>query len=435
MILLPDWLRHFIERRLTVSYVRMICTLVLAVNIIVLAVSFATSNRGKTSFGPFLGADFGAFYVGGKIFNEYSPDQIYDIALHEQVYKEIFPDVPLDSHLAYANAPFFILPFTLLAHLPYAWAYLVWLLISLGLYCLGFLLVWKTLEAMPSADFSTALLLALSFFPFAVECLAGGQTSAFGFFAFALALTSESRSKLLSGAILALCSYKPTLLLLTIPMLIVSRRYLAFLGFVIGNAVLGLVSLATVGWRGCIAYVNTLLFYGSASVNAESGLRTWKYVDITSFFRLLLGNHTLLRLILTVTVFLIVLPFLVQVWRKANRKFSDESELVWAVTLTWTLVLNIYLGIYDTTLVVLSVLLLTNFLYSRSGSTNLSPVYKGLLLALYVVPWMTQPLARLSHLQLYTVVLSLLGAYQLLQFSRTSNKPEVSVTEQGAVAT
>src|SRR6266498_2024339 len=119
----------------------MICTLVLAVNIIVLAVSFATSNRGKTSFGPFLGADFGAFYVGGKIFNEYSPDQIYDIALHEQVYKEIFPDVPLDSHLAYANAPFFILPFTLLAHLPYAWAYLVWLLISLGLYCLGFLLV------------------------------------------------------------------------------------------------------------------------------------------------------------------------------------------------------------------------------------------------------------------------------------------------------
>jgi len=48
---------------------------------------------------------------------------------------------------------------------------------------------------------------------------------------------------------------------------------------------------------------------------------------------------------------------------------------------------------------------------------------------------MTQPLARLSHLQLYTVVLSLLGAYQLLQFSRTSNKPEVSVTEQGAVAT
>ena len=109
----------------------MICTLVLAVNIIVLAVSFGASTRGKTSFGPFLGADFGAFYVGGKIFNEYSRDRIYDIALHEQVYKEIFPDVPPDSHLAYANAPFFILPFTLLSDLPYAWAYLSWLLIQL----------------------------------------------------------------------------------------------------------------------------------------------------------------------------------------------------------------------------------------------------------------------------------------------------------------
>src|SRR6266403_1208031 len=71
-----------------------------------------------------------------------------------------FPDVPPDSHLAYANAPFFILPFTLLSHLPYAWAYLAWLLISILLYCLGFLLVWRTLEAMPGADFSTALLLA-----------------------------------------------------------------------------------------------------------------------------------------------------------------------------------------------------------------------------------------------------------------------------------
>ena len=411
---------NFIERRLTQSYVRMICTLVLAVNIILLSVSFATATRGKTSFGPFLGADFGAFYVGGKIFNEYSPDRIYDMGLHEQVYKEIFPDAPPDSHLAYANAPFFILPFTLLSRLPYAWAYLAWLLISILLYCLGFLLVWRTLEAMPGTDFSTALLLALSFFPFAVECLAGGQTSAFGFFVLALALTSDKRRRLLSGVALALCSYKPTLLFLTIPMLIVSRRYLTFFGFVIGNAALSVVSILAVGLQGCIAYLNTLLFYTNSSVNVESGLRTWKYVDITSFFRLLFGNHAQLRLILTGAVFLLVLPFLAQLWWKAERKAEDERDLLWAATLTWTLVLNLYLGIYDTTLVVLSVLLFTNFLYVRSVPTRpaLSPQYKVLLLCLYVIPWVTQPVARLTHIQLFTLVLVFLGTYQLAQFSR-----------------
>jgi len=292
-------------------------------------------------------------------------------------------------------------------------------LISIVLYFLGFLLVWRTLEAMPGADFSTALLLALSFFPFAVECLAGGQTSAFGFFVLALALTSDKRRRLLSGAALALCSYKPTLLFLTIPMLIVSRRYLTFLGFVIGNAALSVVSILAVGWQGCVAYLNTLLFYTNSSVNVESGLRTWKYVDITSFFRLLLGNHAQLRLILTGAVFLLVLPFIAQLWWKAERKAQDERDRVWAATLTWTLVLNLYLGIYDTTLVVLSVLLFTNFLYVRSVPTRpaLSPQYKVLLLWLYVVPWLTQPVARLTHIQLYTLVLVFLGAYQFAQFS------------------
>jgi len=411
---------NFIERRLTQSYVRKISTLVLAVSFFVLAVSFATTTRGKTSLGPFLGADFGAFYVGGKIFNEYSPDRIYDVALHELVYKEIFPDAPPGSHLAYANAPFFILPFALLSRLPYAWAYIAWLLISIILYCLGFLLVWTTLEAIPDTYFSAALLLALSFFPFTIECLAGGQTSAFGFFALALALTSERSSRLLSGAALALCSYKPTLLFLMIPMLIVSRRYLTLLGFVIGNAALGVVSILAVGWRGCVAYVNTLLFYTNASVNAESGLRTWKYVDITSFFRLLVANHAQLRFILTATVFLFVLAFLAQLWWKGQRKTHDERDLIWAATLTWTSVLNLYLGIYDTTLVVLSALLFTNFLYVRSVPTRpaLSPQYKVLLLLLYVVPWLTQPVARLTHIQLYTLVLGLFGAYQLAHFSR-----------------
>jgi hypothetical protein len=203
-------------------------------------------------------------------------------------------------------------------------------------------------------------------------------------------------------------------------MLIVSRRYLTFFGFVIGNAALSVVSILAVGLQGCIAYLNTLLFYTNSSVNVESGLRTWKYVDITSFFRLLFGNHAQLRLFLTGAVFLLVLPFLAQLWWKAERKAEDERDLLWAATLTWTLVLNLYLGIYDTTLVVLSVLLFTNFLYVRSVPTRpaLSPQYKVLLLCLYVIPWVTQPVARLTHIQLFTLVLVFLGTYQLAQFSR-----------------
>ena len=305
-----SWCRSFLERRLNHSYIRFISITVLAVFLITLTVSFGTSVRGRTRFGPFLGADFGAFYIAGKIFNTHSPDQIYDRDLHQQLYQEGFPDAPPDSQLPYANAPFFILPFTLLARLPYSWAYLAWVLISVCLYVAGLSLIWRVLKAMPKDAWLTALLLALSFMPFLVECLAGGQTSAFGFFCLALAISSERRSQILSGAALSLCYYKPTLLLLVVPMLLVSRHFITFLGFVIGNVLLVALSLLAVGWQGCVSYIKTPLFFTGVSTSATSGLHSWKYVDINSFFRLLFSNHPNLRWVLTAAAFLVVLPLL-----------------------------------------------------------------------------------------------------------------------------
>lgn len=422
MSTLTAWGRSFLERRLNRPYVEFVCLLVLSIYLVVLAVSFATNTRGRTIFGPYLGADFGAFYVAGKIFNTRSPNQIYDARLHQQLYGEQFPDAPADSHLPYVNAPFFILPFIVLAHLPYSWAYLCWLGLSIVLYVAGFRLIWNSLEGIPKDAWRVSLLLAVSFMPFLVECLAGGQTSAVGFFFLALAIVAERQSKwLLSGLALSVCAYKPTLLLLILPMLIVTRRYLTLLGFVAGCAGLALISWLAVGRLGLIGFINTLIYFTNASASASSGLRSWKYVDINSFFRLLLGNFWYLRWALTSVGFIIVLPLLVRLgWQNGTRRPIDQS-FVWAVTITGTLVLNLYVGIYDTSLVVLSILLTTDALYRRaasSGETRLPPLLKLLLLCLYLVPWITQPIARLTGLQLYTLVLASFGTYQVVQWKR-----------------
>lgn len=392
----------------------------LAVYLVAFVVSFATSVRGRTVFGPDLGADFGAFYIAGKIFNTHSPDRIYDPELHRQLRQEHFPDAPPDSQLPYVNAPFFVLPFTVLARLPYSWAYLSWVGLSLALYVAGFALIWKPLGGIPRDAKFIALLLALSFMPFLVECLAGGQTSAVGFFCLALAVSSEQRGRhLLSGLAISLGAYKPTLLLLAVPMLIITRRYKTLLGFVAGCGLLALVSLLVVDWQGCLGYINTLLYFTSASTSAASGLRSWKYVDINSFLRPLLGQHPFLRWTMTVAAFGSVLPLLFRSWWQSDLKHRDEQRLVWALVLSWTLVLNLYVGIYDSTLVVLSVLLTTDFLYSRTEDQRWLPAnYKFILLLLYVGPWITQPIARQTNFQSYTLVLALLGGWQLIQFQR-----------------
>ncbi|MGH9853500.1 MAG: glycosyltransferase family 87 protein, partial [Blastocatellia bacterium] len=218
---------------------------------IALGASFATQASGRTVFGPQLGADFGAYYIAGKIFNSVSPGRIYDRDLQRKFYHELFPSAPPGEELPYVNAPFFALPFPVLARLEYPLAYLIWILISLGLYVSGFTLLWRTLDAMPEDTYLVALLLALSFMPFLAECLAGGQTSAFGFFFLALAISCERRGRpLMSGAALSLCLYKPTLLLLILPMLVITRRFSTIAGFVIGGLLLAATSLLVVGWQG-----------------------------------------------------------------------------------------------------------------------------------------------------------------------------------------
>jgi hypothetical protein len=413
------WVQSLIEHRLNRPYIQFICILVLAVYLVVLVMSFATNVRGRTIFGPYLGADFGAYYIAGKIFNTRSADQIYDAMLHHRLYQEQFPDMPSDSQLPYVNAPFFVLPFTILARMPYSWAYLLWLLLSLALYVAGLTLIWRTLDGIPRDAWLTSLLLALSFMPFLVECLAGGQTSAVGFFCLAFAISSERRGyHILSGLAISLCAYKPTLLLLAVPMLLITRRYKALLGFVAGCGLLGLLSLLVVGREGCLGYINSLLYFTNASTSAASGLRSWKYVDVNSFFRLLMGHHTFLRWTMMAAVFLIVLPLLFRLWWQSNPGRRADQSLVWALTLTWTLVLNLYVGIYDSTLVVLSVLLTTDVMYRRIESDQLwlPATFKAILLLLYIVPWITQPIARLTGLQIFTLVLAVFGVYQIIQF-------------------
>jgi hypothetical protein len=421
-------IQTFIERRLNRQYVQHICLIILVVISLTLGISFATQKSGRTSFGPFLGADFAAFYDAGSIFNSYPAERIYDRGLHREFYQRLFPSAPADSELPYVNAPFFILPFPLLARLPYQWAYFMWVLISIGLYVAGLKLLWGTQDAMPKSTWTTSLLLGLSFMPFLVECLAGGQTSAFGFFWLALALRLDKQGReILSGMALAFCFYKPTLLLLILPMLIICRRSSVFLGVTIGGLGLAALSLALVGWQGCLNYVEMLLHFTSQSTSAVSGLKNWKYVDLNSFFRLLAGGHTYIRWVMSLAAACIIVPMLFWGWWKAKPERETDRSLVWAFTISWTMALNIYLGIYDTTLVVLSILLTTNVLYREAASDQpaMNPTYKNLLLLLYLVPWITQIVAESTSVQLYTLILAACGLYQLRLFHTFSKQSDL----------
>jgi len=264
-----------------------------------------------------------------------------------------------------------------------------------------------------NGTFARALFLALS-----CGMPAGGQTSAFGFFCLALAIACEGRSKFWSGAALALCAYKPTLLFLIAPMLLVTGRWLNLIGLAAGNLVLAAFSFFLVGRQGCINFISRLLFYSSSATTAESGLRSWKYVDINAFMRLLLPHHGQLRWIITAILVLLVIPFLIASWWRLRRE--SQRQLLWALNVSWTPVLNIYMGIYDSTILVLAGLLLTAEFYREGVHPSSLPFsYKCLLLVVYLSPLFTQGIALATGVQIYTLAIAAFAIYQL----RLMNNP------------
>jgi len=414
----------FILQRMNQRYIKFVCGAFLTIYLAALAVSFATQSNGRTVYGPPLGADYASFYVAGKIYAEIAPAQIYNRAVQTQLYQELTHNLDTSSGLPFANAPFFVLPFAALSRLPYTWSFATWMILAAALYIGGMRLVWASTDHLPRDAWVTVLLLGVTFVPFLLESLTGGQVSAFGFFSLSLAFFLEKRRRpYLSGAALALCLYKPTLLLLILPMLFFTRRWRTLAGFAIAAAALAAVSILAVGWGGWISYLNALLYFTGESTAAASGLRTWKYIDFNSFYRLLVGGYPLVRWGLTLATVIALGPKLIRAWQQGSRGKPDGQALLWALTISWTTVLNFYVGIYDSVILVLSAILSADVLFGgrESPADGLAVEYKYLLLLLYVTPWFTEFVAAAIHIQIMTLVVTAYGLYLLNR--RTSLRP------------
>jgi len=403
------WFFGFLERRLQRANVRFVAVAVLIVSMLLLSLTVATAVSGRTIFGPSLGADYAAFYTAGTILNEFPAERLYDLELQNRLYHSLFPQVPANQILPYANPPFLAAGFRLVALLPYAWSFLLWLALSASLYVGGLLLLCMCVRRMPPPDKRLALLLALSFEPFIMECWLGGQLSALGFFCIVLALRLDQRGRsFLSGAALAGCLYKPTLLPLLLAMMVFSRRWRTAVGFAVGGFCLAVVSLVVAGPHGCEDYTKLMLSYAGAATGTESVFRVWKFVDLNSFFKMASGGSAPVARVLACACGLIASPWLLRAWWAMDAGRAERRGLVWTGTAAATVVLNVYVGIYDSILVVPALLVVYDAVYQDE---KLDRVFRLFLVLVYVTPWFSQALARAVGLQVYTLVLLAAAAW------------------------
>ena len=417
----------FSDRYLNPSFICFTAITIISMGIITLGIAIWTSAGGRNIYGSWAGGDYSCFYIAGKILNEHPPGKLYDFNLQSELLHSLLPEISLTEEMPYINPPFFALIFKPLSRLPFMVSYLVWIIVSVILYIFSFKLFWKTLDSMPPKTFKIALLLALSFEPFLMEAVLGGNSSAVGFVAYALFLYFEHLKKdLMSGLSLGILLYKPTFLIVILPMLLIARRTKILLGFSICSVIIIFLSVLTVGYETCIEYVLLLFGVSNMTLGSEEIFRTWKYVDIFSFSRLLFGTISPAVLVLIVIASLVPIIYSIKLWWKLNSLNKTCQELLIASAITLTLIINLHFAIYDTVILVLSILLTVNALYRNcivQNSTELTLRFKALLVSIYIFPWISQYIARVTGIQMFTLAVAIMGSYQIFLVSTYSKTP------------
>ena len=374
-------------------------------------------------------ADFAGFYSLGRILNEYSPHELYNYDLQKRICAEVHPRKGEYGPLPYP--PFVGLVFRPVTVMPYWVAYSLWVIATVLLYAMGLRIAIA--RFFPQVPLARSLLCGLAFcyFPFIGYTAGNGQLAAVGFFAIALALREEDDGhSFRSGLALCLCLYKPTILLLIVPMLLVTRRLKALLGFALGALLIVLVTTAFEGFGVWIDFVRTIGAFSNSSVGVKSAsiLPLPKYVDLSAFSSNLHGGRSPVGIAAFICFAGCALVALIRFWWKAHARGRSYKILLWAATLTWTLLINVYVPIYDSILVALSILMTAGVMQSISGVAP-RRWFTATWILILICSWFSVPLSRASGIQFMTLLFASLGLLQFVLLA-TLSRPTAELASQ-----
>ena len=193
-------------------------------------------------------------------------------------------------------------------------------------------------------------------------------------------------------------AFKPTLLLLVLPMLVVTRSFRVLCG--VAASGLGLLALSfwAVGYDGCLGFLRFLARYAETERVAPEILKSpWKYVDMRSAAYAIFQHPSLWSSAVLAILVAVAAMLLWRTWRH-----SGDWRLAWASALIWTPVLSPHCAIYDSVLLIPAVFLV-------APAQRLSEWFLPLVTLVYLAAWCSQPIAALTGFQPLSAAIVLLG--------------------------
>lgn len=305
-----------------------------------------------------VGGDFVCFYLAGKVFKQ-APDLLYDYNNQFAMQQQFFASSNVEiGFLPFIYPPLMAAAVSLLSGINFFNAFLIWLTFSVLVYIFAVLTICRDLSFSRSQS-ALAALIALSFPPFFIDCLAGGQTSFLGVLVFALAFHFFLQNRMFfMGLSLGLSYYKPPLFLVFILFLLLDRNWRAIAGFGVSAAVFTAASLLTIGSEEFLAYCNLALNYRHGAEMYPGFIHTpTKGAGILSTLLMILPNNNL-----SIGLFILIASLLLFfIWSYSRKTFYSqdpvEQKLSFALRLSASVLASSWLMLYDYSLLVPAIII------------------------------------------------------------------------------
>jgi hypothetical protein len=391
-----------------------------------LSVVLWVRSKSGVKFSSLLPIDFIYFYGIGHILNQHPAVQLYDYGLQLKTFNDIY--LLKENQGVWGRSPYppFVAKFfSMYARFSFEQAYFLWMGTSFALYIAGIATAVKA--ALPNDRLRGSLVFCFSLSSplFLRYNLIGGQLAPIAVFSTGLAIFLERRSlPLLSGLALSILTYKPTLLLLIVPMLLITRRLRTFFGFALGATVLMATSTAVGGLQIWPAYARFLeSFAGNAGIHGESAItiKRWEYVDIfNSLWYGIPGGRSWIGLTILAFVLLGLGTWFGRLLYKSRKAGISAQNLAWATTLAWTLIINVYVPVYDTLLIAVVVTLTIGALLEVEGRIA-TRWFVLLTVGISAVSMKAESIAQNHRIQPLTILILIFGLMQIIVLKSVVN--------------
>ncbi len=378
--------------------------------------------------------DFKIFYTGAFILHSGHGPELYSYDLQARIEKQLFQSTSRSEDvLPYNHPPFELLVFLPLASLSFLRAYYAWVVTTVALAIVSGRLLGQGLKHLSAFWAPMPYLLIVCLFPF-LFLLVQGQDSALALIVLVgswLSLRSGSGAR--AGFFLGLGLLKFQVFI-PLTVILACWRLRVLRGFLIGAAVVGIISVALVHPSGLVSYSRFLAHMGresSASTSAKFATAPVSMPNLRGFAYGIVshGADSLPPFLAKVfVVALISMSAVILVWAalrtRAIRSDSQEgTDLVFAFALSVSLLLSFHLQTHDLTLLSVPFALVLNRLVApgRNRRSRQSAII-GLITLFYLTPlyFLLYQRAQVYLLGAGVFALAMLTSMELTELTFTS---------------